>query len=63
MGLILGEQLSMKRWKNPIISILIGMILLKSLQWIPIIKWLVCASVAAIGVGASILSGFGIKRA
>lgn len=59
---LLGERLSMGRWKNPFASMLVGMLILKLLQWVPIIQWIVFAAVAIVGVGASILSRFGVKN-
>ncbi len=58
---LLGERLSMGRWKSPFASIIVGMLILKLLQWVPIVQWIVFSAVAIVGVGASILSRFGLK--
>ncbi|MFH1726739.1 MAG: hypothetical protein ABII00_19190 [Elusimicrobiota bacterium] len=63
LAYLIGERLASGRWKSPIVSVIVGMVLLKALQWIPLVKWLVCVAVAAAGAGASILSGFGVKKA
>lgn len=59
---LLGERLSMGRWKNPFASMVVGMLILKLLQWVPIVQWVVFSFVAIVGVGASILSRFGMKN-
>jgi len=59
---LLGERLAMGRWKNPFASMIMGMLLLKLLQWVPVVQWVVFSVVAIVGVGASILSRFGLKN-
>ncbi|MFH2204491.1 MAG: hypothetical protein ABIJ96_15355 [Elusimicrobiota bacterium] len=59
---LLGERLSMGRWKSPFASMAVGMLILKLLQWVPIVQWIVFSAVAIVGVGASILSRFGLKN-
>lgn len=59
---LLGERLAMGRWKNPFASMAAGMLVLKLLQWVPVVQWAVFSIVAIVGVGASILSRFGLKN-
>ncbi len=57
-----GERLAHGRWKNNLLSVVVGMIILKLLQWIPIVKWFVLMAGCSFGVGAAVLSGFGVKE-
>ncbi len=57
-----GDRLAHGRWKNPLVSVIVGMLVLKLLQWVPLVKWFVCLAVCTFGLGATTLSGFGVKE-
>lgn len=62
LALFVGERLSRGRWDSPFAAMLLGMLVLKFLQWLPLIKWLVLVAAAVFGVGAAVLSRFGFRR-
>ena len=62
LGYCVGIRITQGRWDNPMISMALGIMILKAIQWLPIVGWLICALVLLTGTGASVLSRFGLKK-
>lgn len=63
LSLFLGDKLAKDRWDNMLVSVLIGVLTLKLLQWVPVAKWLVCLAAAVPGMGAAVVTRFGFRPA
>lgn len=60
---LIGERIAHGRWKHQLASMAAGMLLLKLLQWVPMLRWLVVLAIALVGAGAAVLTSFGTKEA
>ena len=63
LGYLAGTRIAKDRWDSPAVSVTIGMLVLKALQWLPVLSFVVAAAAAIVGVGAAVVSRFGWARA
>ena len=57
----LGSRLGEGRWDSAVLSILLGLLGLKVLGFVPIVRWLAFAVVSVLAVGAAFASRFGFR--
>lgn len=57
----IGSRLGRSRWESSLLSIVLGLILLKVLAFIPVIRWLALIATAVLGAGAAFASRFGFR--
>lgn len=62
VGFWIGARLGRGRWESALLSIILGLALLKLLAFIPVVRWLAILVTAVLGAGATFASRFGLKE-
>ncbi|MBI4424603.1 MAG: hypothetical protein HY554_12795 [Elusimicrobia bacterium] len=57
----LGSRLAAGRWDSALGSIVAGLLALKLLAFVPVVRWAAWAAVAVLGLGAALASRFGVR--
>ena len=59
----LGDRIGGGRWESGLVSVLVGVLALKALAFVPLVRWAVWAATTIFGAGAAFASRFGTRAA